>query len=228
MPLKYLPLAWVAVLLTGLTITTVAMKVNLHDLAKLLNLTSTWSLSLIIYSTYQLIVVLLLVYLLKRIGIAMRNIGFRRTSKKYYAFALILVLTSPLIWAFCNFIVSQLGLSMWWSKETPLIIKTPLGFVVLFICPVILCATLEETLYRGYILAAMMQRVSVKKAFIVNSLIFASIHYAFGPGTMLFILIWTFIPCWLYFKSRSIYPSILFHSVNNLLAYVVLPLTFQT
>ena len=81
MPLKYLPLTWVAVLLTGLTITTVAMKVNLHDLAKLLNLTSTWSLSLIIYSTYQLIVVLLLVYLLKRIGIAMRNIGFRRTSK---------------------------------------------------------------------------------------------------------------------------------------------------
>ena len=117
---------------------------------------------------------------------------------------------------------------MWWSKETPLAIKTPSDFVVLFTCPVILCATLEEVLYRGYILTAIMQRVSVKKAFIVNSLIFASIHYAFGPGTMLFILIWTFIPCWLYFKSRSIYPSILFHSVNNLLAYVVLPLTFQT
>jgi len=34
-----------------------------------------------------------------------------------------------------------------------------------------------------------MQRAGVKKAFIVNSLIFASTHYAFGPGTMLFILI---------------------------------------
>jgi len=86
LPLKYLPLAWVAVLLTGLTKITVAMNVNLHDLAKLLNLTSAWSLSLIIYSAYQLIVVLLLVYLLKRVGIAARNIGFKRTSKKILCF----------------------------------------------------------------------------------------------------------------------------------------------
>jgi len=54
----------------------------------------------------------LLVYLLKRVGITTRNIGFKRTSKKYYAFALILVLTPPLIWVFCDFVVSQLGLSM--------------------------------------------------------------------------------------------------------------------
>ena len=228
LPLKYLPLAWVAVLLTGLTGILIAMGVDFHNLAKLLNLTSSWALSLMIYSTYQLITVLLLIYLLRGAGITLRDIGFKGAPKKYYAFALVLVLASSLIWAFCDFIVSQLGLSMWWSKEAPLTIKTPSDFIVLLVCPVFLCATLEEILYRGYILTAIMRRVNMKTAFIINSLIFASIHYAFGPGTMLFIFFWTFIPCWLYYKSGSIYPSILFHSVNNLLAYVILPLTFQT
>lgn len=229
LPLRYLPLAWAAVLLTSLTAKAlVVVGIDLHGLAKFLNLTSLWTLSLVVYTAYQLVTVLILFYLLKRVGATPEDIGFRSASKKYYVLALLLVPASPLIWAFCDFAVGQLGLSMWWSEETPLAIKTPSDFIALLVCPVFLCATLEEVLYRGYILTATMQRANAKTAFFINSLIFASIHYAFGLGTMLYIFLWTFVLCWLYLKSKSIYPSMLFHSANNLLAYVVLPLVFQT
>ena len=116
---------------------------------------------------------------------------------------------------------------MWWSKEPGTMIKTLSDLLVLSICPVLLCGPLEETSYRGYLLTATLQRERrVWLAFTINAFVFASIHYAFGPGVMLFILLWTYIPCWLYYRSGSIYPSILFHSLNNLLAYVMLPLLF--
>jgi len=226
--LKYVPLAWVAVLLTSLTIKLLMIiGIDLHTLATILNLSTTWLPSLIIYDSYQLVVVLLLIYLLRKMGVSLGDIGFKSTRKRYYVFAaiLILVLASSVLWGFCDYIVSLLGLSMWWSKEPGTMIKTLSDLLVLSVCPVFLCSPLEEILYRGYLLTATLQRVRrVWLAFTINALVFASIHYAFGPGVMLFILLWTYIPCWLYYKSGSIYPSILFHSLNNLLAYVALPL----
>ena len=226
--LKYVPLAWVAVLLTSLTTKLLMIiGIDLRTLATILNLSTTWLLSLIIYSSYQLVVVLLLIHLLRKMRTSLRDIGFKSTRKRYYVFATILVLASSVLWGFCDYIVSLFGLSMWWSKEPGTMIKTLSDLLVLLVCPVFLCSPLEEILYRGYLFTATLQRVRrVWLAFTINAFVFASIHYAFGPGVMLFILLWTYIPCWLYYRSGSIYPSILFHSLNNLLAYVMLPLLF--
>ena len=228
--LKYVPLAWVAVLLTSLTIELLMIVgLDLHTLAIILNLSTTWLPSLIMYGSYQLVVVLSLIHILHRkIGASLRDLGFKDTMKRYYVFAAILVLVSSVLWSFCDYIVSSFELSMWWSKEPGTVIKTLPDLLVLSIYPVLLCSPLEEILYRGYLLTATLQRARrIWLAFTINALIFASIHYAFGPGVILFIFLWTYIPCWLYYKSGSIYPSILFHSLNNLLAYVALPLLFQ-
>jgi len=228
--LKYVPLAWVAVLLTSLTTKSlVIIGIDFCTLAAVLNLSTAWLPSLIIYSSYQLVIVLLLIHLLRRMGISLRDIGFKSARKRYYVFATILVLASSVLWGFCDYIVSLFGLSMWWSKEPGTMIKTLSDLLVLSICPILLCSPLEEILYRGYLFNATLQRVRrVWLASTINAFIFASIHYAFGLGVMLFILFWTYIPCWLYYKSRSVYPSILFHSLNNLLAYVMLPLLFTS
>ena len=226
--LKYAPLAWVAVLSTSFTVKALTiLGIDPHALTATLNLSSTWLLSLVIYSLYQSAVVLLLIYLLTRIGASIGGMGFKGTDRRYYLFGAIFVLASSVLWGFCEHVASLLGLPMWWARGPSIILKTPSDFLVLIICPVLLCSPLEEILYRGYLLTATLQKVRrAWLAFTINALIFASIHYPFGPGVMLFILLWTYIPCWLYYKSGSIYPSILFHSLNNLLAYVVLPPSF--
>mgnify|MGYP000548297067 CR=1 FL=1 len=91
--LKYVPLAWAAVLLTSLTTKLLMIiGIDLRTLATILNLSTTWLPSLIIYSSYQLVVALLLIHLLKKMGTSLRDIGFKSTRKRYYVFATILVL----------------------------------------------------------------------------------------------------------------------------------------
>ena len=223
--LKYLPLAWLAGFLTSITFYVAKIfRIDSPALASSLNVSSIWTLALPIYDAFQLVTVLFLLYLLRK-EVSFKEIGFRRAHLKYYFFALIFLLIVQFIWDASEFIVNKIGLPMlWWNGENVAPIKTLSDFLILLIFPVFFCSVLEEVLYRGYILTATLQRLDPKLAFLINSLIFASIHYAYGPGTILFIFLLNFIPCWLYFKSKSIYPSILFHSVNNLIAYVILPL----
>lgn len=225
-PIKYLPLAWVAALSTSLTIVLLKIfGIDFSALASSLNLSSSWTLALPIYDTFQLIIVLILLHLLRKEGISLKEVGFKKPHFKYYVFALIPLLIVQFIWDASEFIVNQFGMQMlWWGGENIAPIKTFQDFLILLIFPAFFCSPLEEILYRGYLLKAMLQKMDVKTAFAINSLIFASIHYAYGPGTMLFIFFWNFIPCWLYYKSKSIYPGILFHSANNLIGYVILPL----
>jgi len=223
--LKYLPLAWVAVALTSLTLGIVkSLGIDLDSIRSSLGISSPWTFALPIYDTFQLITVLILLHLLRK-EVPLKEIGFRNTQLKYYLYALGFILIVQFIWDVSEFIVNKIGLPMlWWGGEHVAPIKTLSDFLILLIFPTFFCSTLEEILYRGYLLTATLQRFDPKIAFLINSLIFASIHYAYGPGVMLFIFFWNFIPCWLYFKSKSIYPSILFHSVNNLIGYVILPL----
>ncbi|HIP62971.1 MAG TPA: CPBP family intramembrane metalloprotease [Archaeoglobus profundus] len=222
--LKYLPLAWVAVALTSLTLGIVkSLGIDLDSIRSSLGISSPWTFALPIYDTFQLITVLILLHLLRK-EVSLKEIGFRNTQLKYYLYALGFILIVQFIWDISEFIVNKIGLPMlWWGGEHVAPIKTLSDLLILLIFPTFFCSTLEEILYRGYLLTATLQRFDPKIAFLINSLIFASIHYAYGPGVMLFIFFWNFIPCWLYFKSKSIYPSILFHSVNNLIAYVILP-----
>lgn|GEM_PF-465744 len=225
--LKYFPLAWMAVLLTSFTIRVLfkIFGINFSALASSLNLSSPWTLALVFYDTFQLIVVIFLLYSLRKEKVNFKEIGFRRAKPRYYLLALVPLLIVQFIWDASEFIAKQFGMRMlWWEGENVAPVKTLSDFLILLIFPVFFCSPLEEILYRGYLLTATLQRTDVKKAFVINSLIFASIHYAYGPGTMLFIFFWNFIPCWLYFKSKSIYLGILFHSANNLIAYVLLPL----
>jgi len=224
--LRYFPLAWAAVLLTSLILRIIkVLGVDLHSVTSSLGISSIWTYALPIYDMFQLATVVLLIYWLKREGISLKDIGFRNTKAKYYLLALIPLLFVQFIWDASEFMVNQFGMQMlWWSGENVAPIKTLPDFLILLIFPAFFCSPLEEILYRGYLLTATMQRTNVKLAVIVNSLIFTSIHFAYGPGTMLFIFFWNFIPCFLYIRSRSIYPAILFHSANNLIGYVILPI----
>jgi membrane protease YdiL (CAAX protease family) len=82
----------------------------------------------------------------------------------------------------------------------------------------------EEIIYRGYILQALLARFSPLTAAVLSSLIFASVHVAIGPGMVIYLFLGALIPAFLYIRFRSIYPCVLMHFLNNVVAYVVIPL----
>jgi len=133
--LKYLPLAWVAVLLTSLTFKiTKVLGIDLDAIKDALGISSTWTFALPIYDTFQLITVLFLLYLLRK-EVSFQEIGFRRAQPRYYFFALGFLLIVQFIWDASEFIVNKIGLPMlWWGGEHVAPIKTLSDFLILLTC----------------------------------------------------------------------------------------------
>lgn len=92
---------------------------------------------------------------------------------------------------------------------------------------VILAPLTEDTIFRGYVYQALAQRMNKCAAIAGSSLIFALLHIQFfGPGMAIWILFFGTASAWLYSRFNSIYPSLLFHALNNLWAYIILPMIF--
>ena len=106
--------------------------------------------------------------------------------------------------------IQQLG------GSTPLALRLPLVLMVVSVGPLV-----EELLFRGVLLSALLQRWNAGWAVAVSSLAFALIHL---PGLQ---YQWYALPAlaglalvlaWLRLRSGSIWPAVVAHSVNNLLA----------
>lgn len=105
--------------------------------------------------------------------------------------------------------IQQLG------SSTPPELRIPLVLVVVSVGPLV-----EELLFRGVLLSALLQRWHVGWSVAISSLVFALIHlpgldsqwYAL-PDLVLLALVLS----WLRLRSGSIWPAVLAHSLNNLL-----------
>lgn len=108
--------------------------------------------------------------------------------------------------------IQQLGGSI------PLALRLPLVLVVVSVGPIV-----EELLFRGVLLSALLQRWHAGWAVALSSLAFALIHlpglqyqwYALPALTGLALML-----AWLRLRSGSIWPAVVAHSVNNLLGVV--------
>ncbi|MEX0807513.1 MAG: type II CAAX endopeptidase family protein [Dongiaceae bacterium] len=81
----------------------------------------------------------------------------------------------------------------------------------------------EELLFRGMVLRWLQERTGAGAAIAISSLLFATVHFYFlvlDPGIGLFvtgqIFVLGLLLGWLYVWSRSIWPPIVLHVVNNL------------
>ena len=106
--------------------------------------------------------------------------------------------------------IQQLG------GQTSLGLRIPLMLVVTSVGPLV-----EELLFRGVLLSALMQRWRVGQAVAISSLAFVLVHL---PGlqwqwyALPDLLLLALALAWLRLRSGSIWPSVLAHGVNNLLA----------
>lgn len=99
-------------------------------------------------------------------------------------------------------------------------LRLPLSLVAVTVGPMV-----EELLFRGVLLSALMRRMSMAMSIVFCAVLFACVHldglqfqwYALPNLTLLAAAL-----CWLRLKSGSLWPSILAHGVYNLFALVAL------
>lgn len=173
------------------------------------------------------IAVLFLRQLLKELRWTYKDVGLTRAfSVRYLMYSCIAILLAFFLYPIVETFLDLFGVPMHWggSKESHFALLSSLDIICAILAAVIIVPVLEEVIFRGYFLTAFLKNYTVAKAMLFSVLLFTSIHLPFGPGIMVYIFIWAWIPAYLFVKSKSILPGILFHLINNLLAYVVLPL----
>lgn len=83
---------------------------------------------------------------------------------------------------------------------------------------VAVAALAEEMLFRGVILTSLEQFKDGATAIVLSAIFFALIH--FNPWGAVQIVILGFVLGYLSWKSQSIWPSVMLHGLNNLVAYL--------
>ncbi|GFP78381.1 CPBP family intramembrane glutamic endopeptidase [Clostridium fungisolvens] len=86
------------------------------------------------------------------------------------------------------------------------------------ITAIVIAPIQEEFVNRGIILNGLSKKYSSKVALIVSSLIFASMHMNLPQGINAFLL--GLILGYIYLKTKSIFLSMMCHSINNILAFM--------
>lgn len=98
------------------------------------------------------------------------------------------------------------------------VMKKPLGYVVIGI----LAPFAEEVVFRGAILRKLLGMMDEKRhwvAIAISALVFGLVHLNIPQGIHAFLI--GLLLGWMYYRTRSILPGILFHWVNNSVAFIM-------
>jgi uncharacterized protein len=162
------------------------------------------------------------------IRLALQALGFRRYrfgNALSWIVALIIVifainaLYSYLITAFHLNVQTNDQLILQQSKVAPLTTYATL-FAAVVIAP--FC---EEVFFRGFVFPGLLRGMSVGWAVLVSSLLFAVAHADPGSFPVLFVI--GLALAILRWRTRSLWPCILLHMLNNGIAALVIVLTMQ-
>jgi membrane protease YdiL (CAAX protease family) len=90
------------------------------------------------------------------------------------------------------------------------------GVIIALLAAGIVAPLVEETFFRGFLFPALLQRYRLWAAVVLDSLIFAFVHFTPTAVAPLFVL--GAMLCVLYRFTGSLWPSIIMHAVMNTLA----------
>ena len=91
------------------------------------------------------------------------------------------------------------------------------GFMIICVAPFA-----EEFFFRGFFYGALRTRFSVAVAAVIDGLVFGLIHFEGGTDGLLIVpplAVLGIVFCLVYERTRSLYPVIALHSLNNSIAY---------
>lgn len=96
---------------------------------------------------------------------------------------------------------------------------TGLIAVALFLFALLFSPIIEEILFRGIVLAGLVNVTNGVFAVVVSAVIFAAVHYAGGVAQVTGAFILGLVLGWLYLRTRSIVPSSVAHIIYNGVAF---------
>jgi len=233
--LEWLPLAWLRTCMLALTLYFFFPLLSL-SLRKVASKIKLWELHVyyLIIAFWEIVTVAILFYLLKLNALPLSIVGLGGSlSLEGMLYAIGGVVVGGLLYPVVQSLMKVLGGDMFWRRRedkdwfprTSEYLTTKRGLISMFFIVVICIPVVEEIIYRGYVLTVLLQNLdSIFIAFVLTSLIFASIHCLAGPGFMLLIFFSSFISSFLYWKFANIYPCILLHSLGTLMGEIIIPL----
>lgn len=105
------------------------------------------------------------------------------------------------------------------ESHVPLFGGSVLDIVIAVFALVIIAPIIEEIVFRGFILQTTVNRLGTAWGSIIAAGIFAAVHFEFGSAGIIFIL--GLVLNWIFIRSRSLWPCVAFHVINNGLAFLL-------
>ncbi len=187
--------------------------------------------AIVLYVIGTIIAVYILKNYLNSKGLNFAEIGISKSFPMASILYIILgVIVGALIYSLVDKGLQLIYVPIYWrsAKSSTLILNTPMDYLLTFIFAIIIGPICEEIIFRGYVLTTFLRRVyKISTAIFLSSLIFASVHIYHGAGVLIFIFLWSFIPSFLYLKYKSLYPAMIMHALNNVIAYIFVPIFFH-
>lgn len=228
--LKWLPVAWIGLGFTTLVFTVFGM-IERGDPARLIEARfgDVPLFAFAVYTIGLLVALLVLRYLLSRRQLGWRNVGVTGgLSGKSVLYAFVGWLVAFFLYYIVETSLTSVGIRMFWNEGDFFGLDTPWRVIGICFATLVIAPIAEEILYRGYVLQALLAKFSTTLAVLLSALIFASIHISIGPGMVVYLFLGGLIPAFLFIRFRNIYPCVLMHFLNNIVAYVVIPLVAGT
>lgn len=174
------------------------------------------------YTLTLMIEIGVLLWLVRKRHAGKVGLGLRRASDSWYlaAFGLYFAQIVIIIGVFA--LVSVLLPSVDTEEQQAVFEfgRSGWGYWLAAVSAVVIAPIIEELLFRGVLFAGLAKRWPVWLAAVTSSLVFAVLHGQVNVGIYTFVL--GCMLSWLYVRSGSIYPGILVHFLNNLVAFWLL------
>jgi membrane protease YdiL (CAAX protease family) len=168
-----------------------------------------------------LMVLAVWVFGIRKYRVGWRALGFRGTQNgRSFALPWLALLGSLLFTGLYTVIVRALGLE---SLLPPPLPEDALGSGVTRLLNSLVIVVwgpfAEEVFFRGFLLAGLVPAFGLTWAAIISSTIFAAAHMSLGSLIPIFVT--GLLLAWLYIKTRSLWPPITAHAIQNLIALSV-------
>jgi hypothetical protein len=168
-----------------------------------------------------LLTLLILFFILRKYGYGFKDIGWYDFKLRDIGWAILFLLIAIFTWSGVSIMLNKFGIPEWEVKYS----FGLFDILISFLSNVLIIPVAEETIFRGFLITALKEKLNVWVACTISIIFFALHHFfPFGIGAFIHILFWAPFPTILFIWRKSLYPAVMMHVFNNLFAYIILPL----
>jgi len=186
--------------------------------------TNSIGLNFAFYTLSRLLGFGLIWWFLKRRGMSLSQFGFRKFSIKKAIWLIVVAGLAVLGAAIAVFVVVSIffpAVNLDQAQELVFTqATTPLELILSFIALIIIAPVVEESVFRGLLLPGFARNFGLAAAVVISAVLFGAIHWQLNVGIITAIM--GVLLGWIYLKSQSLWPAIMFHSLKNLVAFILI------